>query len=118
LVSGVLFGLLPALQTTRPGLADALKDDGTVGGRSRIRLRSALVAAQVAASALLIVTAGLFSRALDRARDVDIGLDPRGVHATSIDFSLLDYSDERLTGLTERLEQRLAAIPGVTGVGS
>ena len=74
--TGVLFGLLPALQASRPDLTTALKDDARSPGLRRSRLRDLFVAGQIAMTVLLLVCAGLFLRALSHASTVHPGTDP------------------------------------------
>lgn len=90
LATGVIFGLGPALRSTRPDLVPALKDEAT-GNHRRTRLRAVLVAGQMAMTVLLLVAAGLFLRALVSARNIDPGFDPDGVVALSIDFEMHGY---------------------------
>ena len=110
--SGLIAGLIPALQSTRPTLVPALKADGAGSGR-RLRLRSALLVAQIAFSMLLLIVAGLFARALVHARAIDPGFDPRGVHMTSLDLTLANYDAARGQPLAAELRDRAARIPGV-----
>jgi predicted permease len=117
LLAGLVFGMAPALQATSLGVAPALKDDGSARS-GRVRVRSWLVTAQVAASALLIVVASLFVRALGKAGTVDIGFEPRGVHVTTVDLELLDYQPEQIRRFEAEVERRIAAIPGVERVGT
>jgi len=87
LLTGVIFGLLPAVQTTRPELMRALRDHYglTIRRLRRVSVRSTLVVAQVAVSALLMVCAGLFLRSLSQASRADTGFDLRqGAVATFI----------------------------------
>lgn len=115
LVAGVLAGLAPALQSTRPALAPELRSD--VGGSGkRLRLRSGLLVAQMAFSMLLLVIAGLFSRALVQARAIDPGFDPRGVDIASLDFNLVNYDLEAGQRFAATLLDRVAAMPGAEGV--
>ena len=73
-LTGILFGLAPALQSTRPSVAPTLKDQaGSVLGGGQARLRKALVASQVAVSLLLLIGAGLFIRTLNNLLAVDLG---------------------------------------------
>ncbi|MBK8006055.1 MAG: ABC transporter permease [Gemmatimonadetes bacterium] len=113
--AAVIFGLVPALQATRPALVPALKDEIGQGTGRRARLQSALVVAQVALSLVTLVAAGLFLRSLDGYRSMDTGM-----HGT--DRVLLVSTDLRLTGmvgdslqvsLVERLLERVRALPGV-----
>ncbi len=115
LVTGVIFGLLPALQTTRPELMQALRDEYglTIRRLRRVGLRSALVVAQVAVSALLMVSAGLFLRSLSRASRVDTGFDLRqGVVATFI-LHESGLSGTESHAFFERLINRVSNLPGV-----
>ena len=111
--AGLVFGLVPALQATRFELATVIRDESGGGGRTRGRLRQALVAGQVAVSVILLVAAGLFVRSLDAARSVDPGFGAGNIALawvgtpTPIDSS----SAMRL------LRERIAAIPGVQTVG-
>jgi len=118
LATGILCGLAPALQSTRPDLARALKEvTGTAGGRQQ-RLRGAFVAAQVAGTVLLLVTAGLFARALGRAGSIDLGFDPGVVHAVTPQLEVRHYDPEQALRFMEELERRALAIPGVVVAGS
>jgi predicted permease len=109
-VTGVGFGLIPALQASRPDVIPALKDEsGAEGRRRRFNLRDALVVAQMALSLVLLVGAGLFIRGLQRAQSFDLGFRPDNVLAVSFDFGLQGYNEARgrefLRHITERLEQ-------------
>jgi predicted permease len=112
LVSGLLAGLAPAIGSTRPDVVGALKADAGGSGR-RLRLRGALLVAQIAFSMLLLVTAGLFGRALAHARAIDPGFDPRDVHLASLDLRLANYDAERGSAFTAALLERAAGIPEV-----
>jgi predicted permease len=114
LVTGLVAGVVPALQSTRPDLVPALKSDtGGTATRQRLRLRSGLLVAQIAFSMLLLVVGGLFARTLTRARSIDPGFDARGVYIASLDLGLanLDETAGRRVGAT--LLERARAIPGV-----
>jgi predicted permease len=115
-LTGVVFGLAPALQATRPDVASALKDEaggGLAGGRHRSRLRSALVVAQVALSLLLLVSAGLFLRSLYNAHAVDPGFDPKGLFLGSVDLLPNGYDEARGLAFYRGLLQRVEALPQV-----
>jgi predicted permease len=114
-IAGLSFGLVPARQTANPELVPALKDTGTGGGR-RSLLRSAFVVVQVALSLLLLVTAGLFLRALQRATAADLGFDPKGVETVTLDPSVLGYDAARAQDLFTRLADRVRTLPGVESV--
>jgi putative ABC transport system permease protein len=118
LFTGLAFGLVPALQATRPDLVRTLKDEPALTRRGRFRLRGAFVAAQVAGTTLLLVTAGLFIRALGRAGAIDVGFDPGPVHTLSLEMSVSSGEPSAVRGFAERLEQRVAGLPGVAAVGT
>ena len=117
LVTGVLFGLVPALQATRPAIAPTLKDQAS-NISSSARLRNALVVSQVAVSLLLLVGAGLFARSLYNLREVDPGF--RAAHLTqfTIDASLNAYTQPRILELYRRVEDSLRQTGGVVAVTS
>jgi len=114
LVTGVVFGLAPAVQATRPDLASMMKASGFAIGRGG-RLRTVFVAGQVGLSLLLLLSAGLFLRSLQRAAAVPVGFDPSGVSVTSFDLSIDGYDAARGQRFVTDLLTRLRASPGVTG---
>jgi predicted permease len=118
LAVGLTFGLAPALQSTRPDLSIALKEQASLARLGKLRLRGGFVAAQVAGTTLLLVVAGLFIRALDRAGSIDIGFSPASVHALNFQLEVR-YSDaSHAPALVERLEAGARALPGVVSVGT
>ncbi len=116
LVTGLLFGLVPAINASRPDLVSALKSAGR-GGRRRARLQRGFAAGQVALSLVLLAAAGLFLRALQRAGDVDPGFEPDGVQVAAIDLALDGYNEDGGRQFLARLESMLAARPGFDAVG-
>jgi len=118
-LTGVIFGLVPALQTTKPNLAGTLKDQAgaVVGGSGHHRLRKGLVVAQVTLSLLLLVGAGLFVRSLANLRDLGPGFSPEKLVAFQIDPSLNGYTPERMKVFYPQLSEALGSIPGVQSVG-
>jgi predicted permease len=92
LVAALLSGLAPALQASKADPVTAMKDDAQ-GPSRRAWLRHAFVVAQVAFSIVLVVTAGLFVRALERAGSINPGFDARGVELASIDLGIANYTD-------------------------
>jgi predicted permease len=116
--TGVLFGLFPALHTTRPDLVTSLKSRAghSSGSRSAARFRTMLATSQIALSMALLVSAGLFTRSLFNVSRVDLGLDPERVVTFGLSPALSGYSPERSLQLFERLEAELSALPGVTAV--
>jgi predicted permease len=120
-LTGVLFGLAPALQSTRPSVAPTLKDQaGSVLGGGQARLRKALVASQVAVSLLLLIGAGLFLRTLNNLLAVDTGLATSQLISFTVDPSLNGYPSARTKEIAKSLLDRLNRTPGVSmaGLGS
>ena len=114
----VLFGLAPALQTSRPNVVPALKDTrGAIGGRRRAWLRNTLVVGQVALSVLLIVAAGLFVQTLRQARSADVGFDLEHGLLASIDVQTAGYDKPRGIALFKDLVRDIEAVPGVVSAG-
>lgn len=116
LVTGVVFGLIPALNASRPDLVPALKAEGR-GGRRRGRLRRGLATGQVGLSLVLLVAAGLFLRALERAGDVDAGFEPDGVLVASVDLSLDGYAEVEGVAFQQRLVPALRSRAGFETAG-
>jgi predicted permease len=118
LVAGVLFGLAPALQSTRPDVASTLRDETAGGGRARgALLRNALVVGQVAVSVVLLVSAGLFLRSLDASRRIDPGFGDAPTGLVQLVIPADRYGTESGMVLVETLRDRIAAKPGVRSVG-
>lgn len=117
LLTGVLFGLAPALQAGRTDIAATLKSDARRRGARGGRARRAFVVAQVGLSLVLLLAAGLFLRALQQASDVAVGFDPAGVRMVGFDLSMAGYDEARGTRLLEELRTRVLDLPGVTGAG-
>lgn len=116
-VSGVVFGLAPALRAARQDLAEVMKGEGAVvsGGR-KLGLRGAIVVGQIALSVVLLVTAALLGRSLLAVRDVDPGIEPEKLLLASLDPKSQGYDAERTRVLYGQLAQRVGALPGVRGV--
>ncbi len=114
LFAGLIFGLLPALQSTRPNLASTLKDQaGSIAGGNSVGIRKALVAAQVTLSLLLLIGAGLFIRSLDNLKGLDPGFRTKNLLTFSVDATTNGYSREQSLQFYRQLKDRLDAIPGV-----
>jgi len=117
-LTGVVFGLVPALQTTKPNIAGTLKDQaGAVVGGGHYRLRKALVIAQVTLSLLLLVGAGLFVRSLANLRNLGPGFPIENLLGFEIDPSLNGYTPDRLKVFYPQLLESLRSIPGMQSVG-
>ena len=115
LLTALLFGLAPALQSTRPALVSTLKDESgsVVGGTGHARFRKGLVVAQVGLSVLLLAGAGLFARSLYNLKTLHPGFQADQLLGFSLDPSLNGYSRERAIALFQQLEAQLALLPEV-----
>ena len=113
LVAGTVFGLAPALQSTRPNLLSALKDTSAQGGAGRTRLRSVLVVAQIAISLIVLVAAGLVVRTLQQLQTMNPGFDPQNALTMSFDLGLQGYDDARGQQFYRQIAERVRALPGV-----
>jgi hypothetical protein len=112
LLTGMLFGLMPALQATRPSLIPALKGEAPAGG-SRSRMSRPLVVAQVALSLILLVCSGLFVRNLRAATTLDKGFTSENLLLAGIDPGMNGYGAARTDEFYRRLSQRLGEMPWV-----
>jgi putative ABC transport system permease protein len=112
LVAALLSGLAPALHAAKADVVAGLKDDGQ-GPSDRMRLRNAFVVAQVAFSALLVVTAGVLIRGFDRVVSFDRGYDARSVDVASVNLSMAGYTDATGPQFAHGLIERVRALPGV-----
>jgi hypothetical protein len=108
--------LFPALHSTNPELALTLKNQAgqPSGAKAAKRFRASLATVQIAMSMALLVPAGLFAKSLMNVSRVDLGLKPDHLVTFSLNPILNGYTAERSTALFEQLEERLAALPGVT----
>jgi predicted permease len=116
-LTGILFGILPALRATNVDLTPALKDTGrSSSGIGRSWLSKSLVVVQVSLSVLLLIGAGLLIRTLRNLQHVDMGFNANNLLLFRVDPSLLGYKDEKLADLYQRSFSRLEAVPGVQSV--
>ncbi|MFP2934027.1 ABC transporter permease, partial [Pyxidicoccus sp. 3LG] len=119
LLTGLVFGLVPALQSSRADLSAAMREGsrGTAGGRSG-RLRSTLVVAQVALALVLLVGAGLFGKSLLALLAVDAGFVPEGLLTGQFSLPSASYeTPERQVAFSRELLTRVQALPGVESAG-
>jgi len=117
LLTGVVFGLAPAIQSTKPDLTFALRS-GNRARVSRPRLRNLLVIGQVAVSLVLLIGAGLLVRTLQRAQSSEVGFDSKNLVVLSMDVSALGYDDARVATLRAQLAEHLKAIPEIKQISS
>lgn len=115
LISTLLFGLVPAIQTSKIDLASALKAEsgGVVGGKRRGMVRSSLVLVQVALSFVLLVGAGLLLQSLRGVQNMSPGFSTSGVLTTWIDFVSAGYDPQRARNFQDELLDRLRSLGGV-----
>jgi predicted permease len=111
--TGLAFGLAPALRAVRLDLTGALKDGAAWGGTTRLRARSVFVGAQIAFAMLLLITAGLFVRGLQRGLAIDPGFDPRGIVIGTIDLEPAGVGEDAGRVLQAELIRRVRALPDV-----
>jgi predicted permease len=116
--TGLLFGLFPAWHSTRPDLLPTLKGQAGQpgGGRSARWFRTTLATAQIAISMALLACAGLFTKSLINVSRVDLGIEIEHLATFGVSPELNGYTADRSKQLFERLEDELAAQPGVVGV--
>jgi len=118
-ITGITFGLMPALQNPGFDLNTALKEGGAhsgSGNKDRQWLRSALVGAQIAVSMILLLAAGLLLRGLYYAQTVDPGFETKDVAAIFLNLGAQGYDEGRATVFMRRLRERIAGLPGVIEV--
>ena len=116
LVTGVAFGLAPALQSARVDINARLRNDSAGSGSRRSAAQNTLIAGQMAVSLLLLVAAGLFLRALDRGHRVDLGFDTSNVAVSDLFLGAARYDDVRTRQFYRALKDELAQAPGVVAV--
>jgi predicted permease len=113
--SALAVGVVPAWRASRMNLNLILREGGRSGaaGSTHQRMRSVLVAAQVAGTLVVLIIAGLFVRSLQSAQNVDLGFNPDGVLNLGMDPSQVGYDEARGTSFYRTLKERVAATPGV-----
>jgi putative ABC transport system permease protein len=119
-LSGILFGLLPAWQASKPNLNESLKE-GVKGGSSadlHQRLRGGLVVAEIALSLVLLIGAGLMIRSFAAMFRDDMGFDPQSVLSFQLSLFGEKYSEAQRRAFYDQLLERLKATPGVMAVGA
>lgn len=115
LLTGIVFGLVPALRATRLNVTPALKDSGrSSSAATRSWLTRSLVVVQVSVSLLLLIGAGLLVRTLVNLQHVDTGFNEKNLLLFSVEPGLIGYKDERLAALYKQMTERIESVPGVT----
>jgi len=116
--TGIAFGLIPALHSTRPDVLTALKGQSgqPSGARSAARFRWALATAQIALSMMLLVSAGLFTKSLYKVSRINLGMNIESMITFGVSPRLNGYKPLQSIAFSQRLEEDLRGQPGVTGV--
>jgi predicted permease len=118
LLTGIAFGLAPALQSTKPDIAPTLKEQaGNLSGGAGVGLRKILVASQVTLSLLLLIGASMFARSLSNLRNLNPGFQTGNLVEFSISPASTGYDNARSRAFFRRTRERLASIPGVQSAG-
>ena len=116
ILTGVIFGIFPALQLSRTNMNETLRDEGrgSTGGRSRIQLKNLLVVGQVAVSLVLLISAGLLVRSFRYLLGVDPGFDSANVLTMNISLPTVKYADaQKQIAFFDDVLRRVSALPGV-----
>src|SRR5690242_18080269 len=118
IVTGLIFGMFPALHSTRPDLVTALRNNSgkLSGGRAAARFRTSLVTAQISLSMALLMFAGLFIKSLSNVSRIDLGLKTENIVQFTISPARNGYDSTRSHALYERVREEARTIPGVTTV--
>jgi predicted permease len=118
LVTGVLFGLAPAIRATRTDLQSVLKDQGSSvsGGKANVRVRKSLLVSQIALTAVLLAAAGLFAHSLLNLKNQDLGVRPDHVLEFSLSPELNRYTPAQTIQLADRIRKGIEPLPGVRSV--
>ena len=120
LLTGIVFGLAPALQATGADLYESLKEGGrAASGGPRRHLRGALVVTEIALAVVLLTGAGLMMKSLLRLLRTDVGFDPRNLLTMTVALPASKYGEpNRQVNFYGRLVERLESLPGVRGAGT
>lgn len=121
IITGLIFGLAPALQISKPNLVESLKEGGRGSGSSSSgnRLRSALVVSEIAMTLVLLVCAGLLIRTVTRLQNVDTGFNAQNILTMTLGLPAAKYpKPENYIAFNKQVTERIAAVPGVKAVGT
>jgi predicted permease len=120
ILTGILFGLGPAVRSTRLNIEGTLREQGTSvsSSVSQVRFRKGLVVSQIVLTTVLLVGAGLFAQSLSNLKWLDLGMRTDNLITFSIAPELNGYSPEKTVALFDRLRDRVAALPGVESVSA
>jgi len=114
ILTGIVFGLVPALQISKPDLNETLKEGGRGTTGARHRLRSAIVVSEIALALVLLIGAGLMLKTFARLQQIDAGFDGRNLLTMTFSLSPVKYSESsRARAFYKQLEERIGTMPGV-----
>ncbi len=116
ILTGILFGLVPALRATKPDVLDSLKGESSGLHLRNFSLRNGLVVVQIALSCVLLAGAVLFLRSLQSASSVDLGFDSNNIALMAIDPKLHSYSPAKTKVLLAQLRERISGMPDVASM--
>ncbi|HXU10075.1 MAG TPA: ABC transporter permease, partial [Blastocatellia bacterium] len=118
-VTGIFFGLVPALQASRPDVSDWLKEGGRGTSAGNQRTRSVLIISEIAIALVLLIGAGLLIQSFVRLRHVDLGYDSKGLSTIWVSASPARYpDDESKTRFFKRLVDEVSAVPGIDQISN
>jgi predicted permease len=115
-LTGIVFGIAPALRATGVNVNETLKQTGRSVTGARSRLGKSLLVVQVAVSLMLLVGSGLFLRTLHNLRQVDVGFNPQNLLLFRINPSLMRFDEKRQIALYNQLLEKIGTVPGVRAV--
>ena len=117
-LTGVVFGVAPALALSRTDIRGTLNDAtrGSTAGRGRQRFRQVMVTAEVAIALVLLASAGLMTESLRRLSDVELGFNAKNVLTLRVFLPVARYDEEHAFAFHRRAMEKLAALPGVAGI--
>lgn len=120
LLTGIVFGLAPAIQSSRPDLNEVLKEGGrSAGGGARHRLRSVFVTTEIALAVVLLIGAGLMMKSLLKLLQSNVGFNPENVLTMTVNVPNAKYAEgDKQVAFFDQLKDRVESLPGVTGAGT
>ena len=119
MLTGLIFGLVPAWQSARPAMGDLKSGRGTTGHRHQARLRDLLIASELALALMLLIGAGLMVRSMAALQRIDPGIDPRGVLSMVVSVKGTPEAEPgRRAAFFAQALDRLRALPGVTAASA